>query len=110
MQLCIRVEWLSTLPVRLVEPGLCLTFILFFFWHHPPASFVLLLIAAVLAWIRLEIAVALLPLTFPYYLDLQPFNSSGSLAFSLNELGVLLCVGVALLRNILLSQERRATW
>jgi O-antigen ligase len=83
---------------------------LFFFWHHPPASFVLLLIAAGLAWIRLEIAIALLPLTFPYYLDLQPFNSSGSLAFSLNELGVLLCVGVALLRNILLPQERHATW
>ncbi|HEU5198869.1 MAG TPA: O-antigen ligase family protein, partial [Ktedonobacterales bacterium] len=110
MQLFIRLEWLSRLPIRFVEPGLCLTFILFFFWHHPPASFVLLLIAAGLAWIRLEIAIALLPLTFPYYLDLQPFNSNGSLAFSLNELGVLLCVGVALLRNILLPQERRATW
>ena len=110
MQLFIRLECLSRLPIRFVEPGLCLTFILFFFWHHPPASFVLLLIAAGLAWIRLEIAIALLPLTFPYYLDLQPFNSNGSLAFSLNELGVLLCVGVALLRNTLLPEERRATW
>ena len=110
MQLFIRLEWPSRLPIRLVELSLCLSFILFFFWHHPPASFILLLIAAGLAWIRLEIAIALLPLTFPYYLDLQPFNSNGSLAFSLNELGVLICVGVALLRNILLPQERRATW
>jgi O-antigen ligase len=100
----------SRLPFRFVGPGLCLSFVLFFFWHHPPASLILLGIAAGLAWMRLEIAIALLPLTFPYYLDLLPLNSSGSLAFSLNELGVLICLGVACLRNILLAQERRATW
>lgn len=106
----IRLDRLSKLPIRLVEFGLCLSFIFFFFWHHPPDSLVLLLIAAGLAWMRLEAAIVLLPLTFPYYLDLQPLNSSGSLAFSLNELGVLICLGVALLRNMLLPQERRATW
>lgn len=110
VQRSMRSDRRSKLPIRFVGLGLCLSFVLFFFWHQPPASLVLLVIAAGLAWTRLEIAIALLPLTFPYYLDLQPLNSSGSIAFSLNELGVLICLGVALLRNVLLPQERHATW
>lgn len=89
--------------------GLCLSFIMFFYWPHPPASLLLLAIAAALAWIRLELAVALLPLTFPYYLDLKPLQPGGFPAFSLNELGLLICLGVALLRHLLLRQERLAT-
>lgn len=100
----------SRVPVRFVGPGLSLAFVLFFFWPHPPASWLLLAAAFVLAWIRLEIAIALLPLTFPYYLDLKPLTSSGFPAFSLIELGLFICAGVALLRHVVLSKERRASW
>ena len=58
----------TRISLRFVGLGLCLSFILFFFWHHPPASLLLLLLAAGFAWMRLEVAVALLPLTFPFYL------------------------------------------
>jgi putative inorganic carbon (HCO3(-)) transporter len=98
------------IPASFIGLGLCLSFFLFFYWSHPPASLLLLVIAAALAWIRLEIAIALLPLTFPYYLDLKPLQPGGFPAFSLNELGLLICVGVALLRNLLLLRERLATW
>ena len=81
----------------------------FFFWHHPPASLLLLLIAAGFAWMRLEGAVALLPLTFPFYVDLLPLTPSGSLSISLNELGLIICLGVALLQNVFRSQEREGT-
>ncbi len=94
---------------RFVELGLCLSFLLFFFWPHPPASLLFLLLAAGLAWMRLEIAVALLPLTFPFYLDLQPVTSSGSVSFSLNEFGVLICLGVALARQVFVPRDRQAT-
>lgn len=97
-------------PVRFVGLGLSLSFVLFFFWPQPPASWLLLAVAAVLAWIRLEIAIALLPLTFPEYLDLKPLTFSGSPAFSLGELGVFICLGVACLRNALLPGERLASW
>jgi O-antigen ligase len=94
---------------RFVGPGLILTFVLFFFWPHPPLSWLLLAAALVLAWIRLEAALALLPLTFPYYLDLKPLTSSGFPAFSLIELGLFICVGVALLRHTILPKERYVT-
>jgi len=100
----------TRLPVRFVGLGLTLSFVLFFFWQHPPLSLLLLALAAGLAWVRLEIAIALLPLTFPYYLDLKPLMPSGFPAFSLLELGLFICLGVALLRNVLLSKERLATW
>jgi putative inorganic carbon (HCO3(-)) transporter len=99
----------SHAPVRFIGLGLCISFLLFFFWHHPPASLLLLALAAVLAYLRLEIALALLPLTFPYYEKLQPLTASGYPAFSLNELGLFICLGVALLRHIFRSEERRAT-
>ena len=99
----------SSPPVRFIGLGLCLSFILFFFWHHPPASLLLLALAAVFAYLRLEIAIALLPLTFPYYEKLQPLTASGYPAFSLTELGLFICLGVALVRHIFLSEERHAT-
>ncbi|HLV99367.1 MAG TPA: O-antigen ligase family protein [Ktedonobacterales bacterium] len=89
--------------------GLCLSFTLFFFWPHPPASLLLLALAAGLAWVRLEVAVALLPLTFPFYLDLQPVTPSGSVAFSLAEMGVLTCLALALVRQVFVRRDRQAT-
>lgn len=99
----------SSSHMRFIGLGLCLSFILFFFWPHPPASLLLLVLAAVLAYIRLEIAIALLPLTFPYYEFLQPLTASGYPAFSLGELGLFICLGVAALRHILRPDERQAT-
>lgn len=99
----------SWLPPRLIELGLCLLLIAFFFWPHPPASLILLLIVAALAWIRLEIAVALIPLVLPYYLDLQPLTPGGSIRFSLGEISLLICLSVALLRTALLAADRRAS-
>ncbi len=93
----------------LVALGLCLSFLIFFYWQHPPASLLLLVVAAVLAWMRLEIAIALLPLTFPYYSYLQPLRSSGSPAFYIAELGLFICLGVALLRTALIAKDRNAT-
>lgn len=102
----------SRIPDRLVELGVCLPMLAFFYWPtswpRTPAL-LLLLVVAVLAWLRLEIAVALIPLTLPYYLLLQPLRTSGSPAFSLGELGLFICVGVAILRSVLLAAERRAT-
>jgi O-antigen ligase len=96
-------------PARLIEPGLCLPLIAFFFWPHPPASLILLLIVAVLAWIRLEIAIALIPLALPYYLELLPITPGGSIRFSLGEISLLICLSVALLRTVLLAADRRAS-
>ncbi|HEX6777759.1 MAG TPA: O-antigen ligase family protein [Ktedonobacterales bacterium] len=76
---------------------------------HPPASLILLLIVAALAWIHLEIAIALIPLALPYYLELQPLNASGSIKSSLGEISLLICLGVALLRTLLLAADRRAS-
>lgn len=99
----------SWLPERSVELGLCLPLLAFFYWPHPPASLILPLLVAVLAWIRLEVAVALIPLSVPYYLQLQPINASGSIKFSLGEMSLLICVGVALLRTALLAPDRRTS-
>ncbi len=99
----------SSAPVRLVELGLCLSFTLFFLWPYPPASWLLLMLAAVLAYIRLEVALALLPLTFPYYRHLLPLGVGGYPYFYLTELGLLICLGAALLRHVVLPAERQAT-
>ncbi len=98
-----------TTSVRFVGLGLCLTFTLFFFWRHPPASLLLLVVAAVLAYLRLEIAVALLPLTFPYFLILLPLSPSGFPAFYISELGMFICLGMMVLRHIFMAEERRVT-
>ncbi|HEU5200154.1 MAG TPA: O-antigen ligase family protein [Ktedonobacterales bacterium] len=100
----------SGVQFRFIGVGLLLCFALFFFWQQPPASLLLLVVAACLAWIRIEVAIALLPLTFPYYLDLKPLTASGSPSFSLIELALFICLGVALLRNLLLPKERVSSW
>jgi putative inorganic carbon (HCO3(-)) transporter len=102
-------DWRSWLPERLVELGLCLSLILFARWQQPPASLLLLVCAAALAWVRIEIAIALLPLTLPYYLDLVPLSYSASSSFSVGELSILICFGVALLRSVFIAADRRAT-
>ncbi len=94
---------------RFIELGLCSSFALFFFWPHPPASLLLLVLAAALAYLCLEIAVALLPLTFPYFLFLLPLSPSGYPAFYIAELGIFICLGAALLRHIFQPAERQAT-
>ncbi len=102
-------SWRSWLPERLIELGFCLAFLIFSRWQFPPASLLLLAGAAGLAWIRLEIAIALLPLTFPYWLNLIPLRSSPTPAFSIGELGILICLGAALLRSVFIPAERQAT-
>ncbi|HLW01566.1 MAG TPA: O-antigen ligase family protein [Ktedonobacterales bacterium] len=102
-------DWRSWLPERLIELLLGLSMLLFALWQQPPASLVLLVCAAVLAWIRLEIAIALVPLTLPYYLDLEPLRSGGSLSFSVGELAILICFAVAVLRSVIIAADRRET-
>ncbi len=104
-----RSDWRAWLPARLTEIGFCASFALFFFWPHPPLSWLFLGVALVLAWMRLEIAIALLPLTLPYYLDIKPLTSHAFPSFSLSELGLLICLGIALLRTALFSRDRQAT-
>jgi putative inorganic carbon (HCO3(-)) transporter len=99
----------SSAPVRFIGLGLCLAFTLFFFWPHPPASLLLLVVAVVLAYLRLEIAIALLPLTFPYFLILKPLSPSGYPAFYIAELGMFICLGVMVLRHVFMAEERRVT-
>lgn len=102
-------DWRAWLPTRLIEIGFCASFALFFFWPIPPFSWLFLGVALVLAWMRLEIAVALLPLTLPYYLDIKPLTSHTFPSFSLSELGLVICLGIALLRTALFSRDRQAT-
>lgn len=102
-------DWHTWLPERLVEVALCLALLLFARWQHPPVSLLLLLGAAVLAWIRIEIAIALLPLTFPYWPDLIPLRSGSGASFSVGELSVLTCFGVAVLRSVFIAADRKAT-
>lgn len=103
-----RLPQQSPISQYLIGLGLILSFGVFFFWPHPPAALLLLGLAAVFTWMRLGLALALLPLTFPYYLDLLPLTPHRFPAFSLLELGLLLCLGVALARHLLLAQERHA--
>ncbi|MDQ2902506.1 MAG: O-antigen ligase family protein [Chloroflexota bacterium] len=104
-----RSEKRSKSATYLIGAGLCASCALFFFQHRSPASLWLLVVAALLAWLCLDLAVALLPLTFPYYHDLLPLVAGGSRAFSLNELGICICVGAALLRFLLLPEEWQVT-
>lgn len=102
----------SWIVARLVEGSIVICGLLLFYWPHPPLGSLLVLLAMVaLAWFRLEIAIALLPLAFPYdgIHDGIPFGASGFPAFILTELGVLVCLGVALLRHVIFPAERKAT-
>jgi len=96
---------------RLIEAGLILSIALYYitgnqhlgtgrFFHlNPLYSLPFLLIFAVLCWYRLPFAVALLPLALPYYL--QEKTVVGSYAFSLTEITLAVCLGVALLQFLL---------
>jgi O-antigen ligase len=99
----------SSASTLLVGLGLCLAFTVFFLWPNPPVSLLWLVVAAVLAYLRLEIAVALLPLTFPYFEHLEPLSPSGFPSFYIAELGVLICLGVMALRHVFMAEERRVT-
>src|SRR5271167_3664302 len=75
-----------------------------FFHLNPLYTLPFLLIFAVLCWYRLSFAVALLPLTLPYYL--LPKTVVGSYAFSMAEITLIVCLGVALVQLLFL----RRTW
>ncbi len=97
-------------PNIFIGLGLCLACIIITYWQYPPASVGFLVVAAVLAYFRLEIALALLPLSFPYYDQQLPLSASGFPAFPIAEVGLLICLGVALLRHVARPDERHQTW
>ncbi len=95
---------------RLIEAGLILSMGLYYlvgnanfgagnFLHLPPYlySFPFLVIFAFLSWYRLPFAVALLPLTLPYYIAQKTVFSHGThhYDFSLIEISLYTCVLVA---------------
>ncbi len=106
---------------RFFEAGLIVSMVLYYvvgnqnlgknplFHVNPLWSLPFLLLFAVLCWLRLPIAVALLPLALPYYLSgLQKTvlrTATGHYAFSLAEITLGVCVLVAL--GQLLVQRRR---
>src|SRR2546428_8398110 len=93
---------------RLIESGLIVSLALYYvvgnehlgtgrlFQLDPLFSLPFLLIFAALCWYRLSFAVALLPLALPYYL--LPKTVISHYSFSLAEIALGTCVGVALLQ------------
>ncbi len=109
---------------RLVEGGLILSMALYYVisnpnihighlsftssvFHNPLSSLPFLLIFAVLCWYRLPFAVALLPLSLPYYLKQKLIF--GHYEFSLVEVTLATCVLVALLQ-LLVQRKRWPYW
>src|SRR3989442_808102 len=100
---------------RLIESGLIVSMALYYivgnqhlgagrlFHLNPLYTLPILLIFAVLCWYRLSLAVALLPMTLPYYL--LPKTVVGSFSFSMAEITLMVCLGVALVQ--LLHQGRK---
>ncbi len=97
---------------RVIELGLILSMALYYvigntnlahtgFFSHLDPLFALpfLLIFVVLCWYRLAFAVALLPLTLPYYL--LPKTVYSHYNFSIEEIMLWICVGVAVVQMIL---------
>jgi O-antigen ligase len=101
---------------RIIEAALVLSLALYyvvgnanlgtgrFFQLNPLISLPFLLIFALLCWYRLPFAVALLPLALPYYL--QQKTVVGHYSFSIAEIALGTCVGVALLQFAL----QRGNW
>jgi O-antigen ligase len=101
---------------RIIEVGLVLSMAMYYivgnvnlgtgrlFHLNPLFSLPFLLIFALLCWYRLSIAVALLPLALPYYL--QQKTVIGNYSFSIAEITLATCVGVALLQFAL----QRGNW
>ena len=104
---------------RLIEAGLILSMALYYvigntnlgsgylFHLNPLFSAPFLLLFAVLCWYRLPFAIALLPLTLPYYLLHKTIVSHYS--FSLAEITLGVCLLVALLQ-FLLWRNRWQYW
>ena len=104
---------------RLVEAGLILSMALYYvignanlgsgylFQLNPLFSAPFLLLFALLCWYRLPFAIALLPLTLPYYLLHKTIVSHYS--FSLAEITLGVCLLVALLQ-LLLQRSRWQYW
>ena len=101
---------------RIIEAALVLSMALYYlvgnahfgtgrlFQLNPLISLPFLLIFAMLCWYRLPFAVALLPLALPYYL--QQKTVVGHYSFSIAEIALATCVGVALLQLVL----QRGNW
>ncbi len=109
---------------RLIEGGLILSMALYYvvsnpnihighftftssIFQNPLASLPFLLIFAVLCWYRLPFAVALLPLSLPYYLQQKVVYHD--FRFSLVEITLATCILIALLQ-ILIQRQRWAYW
>jgi O-antigen ligase len=75
-----------------------------FFHLNPLISLPFLVIFAVLCWYRLPFAVALIPLSLPYYMQQKTVISHYS--FSITEVALLTCIAVALSQFLL----RRRNW
>jgi putative inorganic carbon (HCO3(-)) transporter len=100
---------------RMIEAGLILSLALYYitgnanlgtasFFHlNPLFSLPFLLVFAVLCWYRLSFAVALLPLTLPYYLLQKTVVSH--YAFSLAEIALAVFVAVAALQLLLKGKK-----
>jgi putative inorganic carbon (HCO3(-)) transporter len=96
---------------RLVETALILSMACYYlfgnsnlgnswlFHLNPLVSLPFLLIFIALSWYRLSFALTLLPLTLPYYLLQKPVYSHYE--FSLAEIALLICLGLALLQLLL---------
>ncbi|HLZ61065.1 MAG TPA: O-antigen ligase family protein [Ktedonosporobacter sp.] len=103
---------------RCFEGGLILSMVLYYIvgnanFHlgalsavNPLFSLPLLLVFAVLCWYRLPFALALLPLSLPYYLSGSQKVVMGHAAFSLAEITLWTCLVVAVLQLVLKRSER----
>jgi putative inorganic carbon (HCO3(-)) transporter len=108
---------------RFFEGGLILSMLLYYIVGNPKLqylyiaplgplpneliAFPFLVIFAILCWYRLPMAIALLPLTLPFYLLQRAIV--GDLSFSLAEVALAVCLIVAALR-LLLQQHDQLSW
>ena len=95
---------------RLIEVGMVVTMALYYvtgnwnlgsaaFFHvNPYYSYPFLALFAVLCWLRLSFAVALLPLALPYYLLQKPVLNHYAYSFSLVEITLCICLLIAVIQ------------
>ena len=114
---------LSFWHMRIVEGGIILSMALYYFVGNPnihiPSlhlplqdlnplySLPFLLVFAVLCWYRLPVAIALLPLSLPYYYIQK--NVTQNLRFSLVEITLYTCIGIGLFQYAI-CVVRRKKW
>lgn len=120
----VKTQYASFWHDRLVEGGLIFSMALYYIvgngnihinhlsftqslFHNPLSSLPFLLLFATLCWYRLNFAVALLPLSLPYYLQQKLVFSHYE--FSLVEVTLATCVLVTLLQ-ILVQREHWQYW